>query len=337
MTASLISSTSQVLWRILEARGFDPAPVFHEAGLDPGWWNKPYTRFPDAKLDAAWFRATELLSDPCIGLQAARFLNPASLHALGFAWLASDSLYDALSRLVRYSDLLSDGLRLELAVSRDTCQLTIVDAPIEGRAAPQRLDAFWAGIMLLSRLITSETLAPTNLALRRPAPPCADDFFAFFRAPIAFSAPTDSIAFSRKVAERTLPTANRILAHASDEVINDYIARISANDLPGRVKSRLIDTLPSGTYGEADVAGALHMSLRTLQRRLAEEGTSFKVLLDEARRELAMRFIGECRLSIKETSYLLGFSEPGNFSRAFRRWTGTTPSRFRVSPSSRLS
>jgi AraC-like DNA-binding protein len=89
--------------------------------------------------------------------------------------------------------------------------------------------------------------------------------------------------------------------------------------------------LPSGAFSEADLAEALHISPRTLQRRLADEGTSFKVLLDEARRELALRLIGERRMSIKETSYLLGFSEPGNFSRAFRRWTGAAPSRFRGS------
>lgn len=331
MTTSLIASTSQVLWRILEANGIDPAPVFRQAGLDPGWWNKPYSRFPDASLDEAWYQATQRLSDPCIGLQAARFLNPASLHALGFAWLASDSLYDALSRLVRYSDLISDGLRLELAVSGERCLLTIERSPITGRAAAQRQDAFWSGLVSLSRSLTGEGLSPTALVLSRPAPPCADRFYAFFRAPVTFGAARDSIEFTRELVERPLPTANRGLAHANDEVIGDYLARINANDLAGQVKSRLIDTLPSGAFSEADVADALHMSPRTLQRRLADDGTSFKFLLDEARRELALRFIGERHLSVKETSYLLGFSEPGNFSRAFRRWTGTTPSRYRAS------
>ena len=334
MTASLIASTSQVLWRILEANGFDPAPIFRDAQLDPSWWHEPDARLPDAKLDDAWFLATELTANPCIGLQAARFINPVSLHALGFAWLASDSLYDALSRLVRYSDLIADGSRLNLATVKDVCRLTIEYAAISGRAAPQRMDSFWAGLVALARLITSESLSPTSLSLRRLPPPCVDEYYALFRAPITFGAEKDSIEFARNIAHRALPTANLVLAHTNDEVIKDYLARINAQDLSGRVKTRLIDTLPSGEFSEASVADSLNLSTRTLQRRLSEEGTSFKVLLDEARRELAMRFIGEQRYSIKETSYLLGFSEPGNFSRAFRRWTGTSPSQYRGSRSS---
>lgn len=333
MTASLISSTSQMLWRILESNAIDPAPVFADAGLDPGWWNKPYSRFPDAKLDLAWLRATELLGDPCIGLQAARFLSPGSLQALGFAWLVSDSLCDALSRLVRYSEMLSDGLELELSLSGDTCRLTVEHTPIQGRAAAQRTDAFWAGLLGMSRLITTEDLAPTSLSLRRPPPPCVEKFYALFRAPVTFGALKDSIDFPRAVAERTLPTSNRAFAHANEQLIKDYLARIKATDFSGQVKTRLVELLPGGAFSETDLAEALHLSPRTLQRRLAEEGTSFKVLLDEARRELALRFIGERGMSIKETSYLLGFSEPGNFSRAFRRWTGAAPSRFRESGS----
>lgn len=331
MTASLISTTSQVLWRILESKGVDPAPVFKEAGLDPDWWNRPYTRFPDNKLDHAWLRATELLDDPCIGLQAARLVSPASLHTLGFAWLASDSLHDALSRLVRYSDLLSDGLRLQLTVSKQSCRLTIEHTETRGRAAAQRMDAFWAGLLGLSRLITSDSLSPLSLSLRRPQPPCVDEFYALFGAPVYFGAEKDGIEFAREIAEHRLPTSNRVLAHANEQAISEYLTRINTKDMGGRVKSRLIDLLPSGEFTEARVADSLHLSLRTLQRRLADEGTSFKVLLDEARQELARSLIGERRLSVKEASYLLGFSEPGNFSRAFRRWTGTTPSRFRAS------
>lgn len=331
MTATLLSSTSQMLWRIVAARGFDPGSVFEAAGLDTGSWKDPYARFPDARLDDAWFRATSLLSDPCIGLDAARFLSPASLHALGFAWLASDSLHDALSRLVRYSDMISDRLRLQLTLSGDCCRLTLLQGELEGRAAAQRMDAFWAGLLGLSRLITSDDLCPSALALRRPPPPCVDAFYALFRAPVEFGAARDSITFARAVAERPLPTSNRALARANDQVVDDYLVRVSTDDLPGRVKSRLVELLPRGSASEAAVADSLHVSLRTLQRRLADEGTSFKVLLDEARRDLALRFIGERRLSIKEASYLLGFSEPGNFSRAFRRWTGTTPSRYRTS------
>jgi AraC-like DNA-binding protein len=328
MTAGLIASTSQVLWRILEAKGVDPAPVFQRARLDPDWWHQPYARFPNDKLDEAWHIATELTGDACIGLHAAKFINPASLNALGFAWLASDSLYDALSRLVRYFDVIAEGSKADLALVNDVCRLSIEHTSVNGRAAPQRMDAFWAGLLALARLVTFDGVSPARLQLRRPTPACVDEYYALFRCPIDFDATKDKIEFSREVAQQPLPTANRALAHANDEIIRQYLARIGARDLPGQVKSRLLDTLPSGDCSEAHIARSLNLSSRTLQRRLAEEGVSFKALLDEARHELALRFIGERRFSIKETSYLLGFSEPANFSRAFRRWTGTSPTEF---------
>lgn len=328
MTAGLIASTSQVLWRILEAKGVDPASVFERAQLDPDWWHQPYARFSNDRLDEAWHVATELTGDDCLGLQAANFINPASLNALGFAWLASDSLYDALSRLVRYFDVIAEGSKVDLASVNDVCRLSIEYTWVSGRAAAQRMDAFWAGLLAMARLVTFDDLNPTRLQLRRPAPACVEAYHALFRCPIDFNAPKDIIEFARAEAHQPLPTANRALAHANDEVIRQYLARIGVRDLPGQVKSRLLDTLPSGDCSEAQIARSLNISSRTLQRRLAEEGVSFKALLDEARRELAVQFIGERHFSVKETSYLLGFSEPANFSRAFRRWTGTSPTEF---------
>jgi len=304
--------------------------VFRESGLDPRRWDSPDARFSDERLDRAWLRAAELTGDPCLGLRAARFINPGSLHALGFAWLVSDTLYDALTRLVRYFEVISNGVGLELSVSGDECRLTM-DRILLGRSAlAYRLDAAWAALIAMCRLNLSDDYAPLSLTLSRPAPPCTADFYRLFGCPVTFAAPCDAMTFARASVEQPLPTANRVLARTNEQVIADYLARFHANSFPDRVRTRLIELLPGGTYNEETVAQSLNVSRRTLQRRLADDGTSFKVLLDEARRELAVRYIGEKRLSIKETSYLLGFGEPGNFTRAFKRWTGEPPSRFRA-------
>jgi AraC-like DNA-binding protein len=96
------------------------------------------------------------------------------------------------------------------------------------------------------------------------------------------------------------------------------------------VRVRLLDSLSSGEVEETEAARALNMSRRTLQRRLAEEGTSFTEVLDETRRQVALRYVGNSRMPLKEVCYLVGFSEPSNFTRAFRRWTGKAPSDYRV-------
>ncbi len=329
MGYSTITTTSQMLWRVIESYGLDPAAVFEQAGLDPAKWNEPGARFDDDKVDDAWILATELAGDPCIGLRVAQCFNPASLQALGFAWLTSDSLYDALSRLVRYYRVISDSIELELAVAGQECRVSIGKVLQRRRSYDQSHDALWAALISLCRISTSDSFVPLSVELERPKPPCVADFYALFRAPITFGARRDSMTFRRDEVERPLPTANRALAHGNEQIVADYMARLDQKRFSDRVRHRLVETLPTGAVEAGEVARALNVSLRTLQRRLADEDTTWSGLLDQARRELALRFIGERRMSVKEATYVLGFSEPANFTRAFRRWTGRSPTEYR--------
>jgi AraC-like DNA-binding protein len=303
--------------------------VFREAGLDPEKWQEPGSRYDDDKLDAAWLRAIELSQDPCIGLRFARYFNPASLQSLGFAWLASDSLYDAMSRLVRYARVIVSSLELELTLSGEECCLAFSQTDPQWMTEDEIRDAFWAGLINMCRISLTESYAPLRLTRCRPEPPCVADFYALFRAPIQFAAGRDAMIFRREDVERPLPTANHLLARTNERIVADYMARLDDKRFPDRVRACLVEMMPAGTVEAETLAHRLNLSLRTLQRRLAKAGTSYSELLDEARRELALRYIGEDRMSIKETTYLLGFSEPANFTRAFRRWTGMSPSSFR--------
>ncbi|MEZ5585872.1 MAG: AraC family transcriptional regulator [Sedimenticolaceae bacterium] len=327
--STTITTASQTLWRVIESYDLDPAPVFRQAGLDPAQWNEPGARFEEVRLDQAWLIATELTSDPCIGLRVARCFNPASLQSLGFAWLTSDSLYDALARTVRYFRAISDAVELELSLAGDECRLSIGKILYRRRSQDQSRDALWASVISLCRVSTGEGFAPVSLELARPQPPCVADFYALFRAPIRFGADRDVMVFRREDVERPLPTANRALALHNERIVADYMTRLDEDNFADRVRIRLIESLPSGGIEAEDVARALNMSVRTLQRRLADEGTSYTALLDRARHELAVRFIGEQRMPVKEATFVLGFSEPANFSRAFKRWTGVSPTEFR--------
>jgi AraC-like DNA-binding protein len=330
MSYSTIATTSQTLWRVIDSYGLDPAAVFERAGLDPSRWNEPGARFDDDKLDRAWILATELTGDPCIGLRVARHFSPASLQALGFVWLTSDSLLDALSRLVHYFRAVSNTIELELAVAGEECRLSIARVMHLRRSRDQSRDALWAAVISLCRISTSEDFTPLALQLERPEPPCVADFYALFRAPIGFGAPRDTMVFRRAEVERPLPTANRGLARANEQIVADYMARLDQTRFADRVRLKLVESLPGGGAEVEDVARSLNVSVRTLQRRLAQEQTSWSALLDEARHELALRFIGERQMPVKEATYVLGFSEPSNFTRAFKRWTGLSPTAYRV-------
>ena len=132
-----------------------------------------------------------------------------------------------------------------------------------------------------------------------------------------------------QVVAEPLVTANPELVRVNDRIVTDYLARLDRNDVVMQVRSKLADRLPDGQLDEAEIAAMLNLSRRSLQRRLGEQGMTFTQLQEQTRRELALQYVRDPRYSFGEIAYLVGFSEPGNFSRAFRRWHGVSPSQYR--------
>jgi AraC-like DNA-binding protein len=115
-----------------------------------------------------------------------------------------------------------------------------------------------------------------------------------------------------------------------DRMLNEEIARLDKSDVVARCKAALLEHMVSGEISEEDTAKRLHMSARTLQRKLAQAGTTYVQLVDDTRRDIALRYINDSRLSITDITFLLGFSYPSAFTRAYKRWTGKTPTESRV-------
>ena len=156
-------------------------------------------------------------------------------------------------------------------------------------------------------------------------------FIEYFRCPVQFEAPENMLVFDKAMFEHILPTAHAELARINDQVVMAYLARFDRGDLITRIRTLLIEHAGDAMQGrgQAAVARELHMSTRNLQRRLATEGTSFRELVEDIRKELARQYLRERHRSIGEIAYLLGFSEPSNFTRFFRGHAGVSPKEFR--------
>jgi AraC-like DNA-binding protein len=326
---SLASSTLSV-WRALESYGVEPAALFKQAGLDPQKLYDPNARYLETRLNKLWKLAAEATKDPYLGLKVASFWHPSSAHALGYAWLASATLMDALERTVRYFRMMTDKERLTLTESDEDIRLIIENPVADCPTAPEDLDASFAALIHLCRMCYGESFNPLRITMGRPQLPDPAPFAEHFRAPIQYSGNENSVCFDKAVVTTALPTANAEVARANEQIVQAYLARFDRSSVAMQVRSRLTEQLSSGRANQESVADALHISLRSLQRRLNDEGTSYKGLLDETRRELASHYMAESHRSINEITYLLGFSEPSNFSRAFRRWTGSSPSAYRA-------
>jgi AraC-like DNA-binding protein len=135
--------------------------------------------------------------------------------------------------------------------------------------------------------------------------------------------------FAREPMLRVLPTGNPELALSAERMLRDYLARMESSDIVARARKLIAERLTSGEPLAGEVARELAASPRTLQRRLNERGTSFAKLLDQTRRELAVEYLRNPENTVEETAFLVGFAETASFNRAFRRWTGDSPSAFR--------
>src|SRR5262249_18021145 len=192
---------------------------------------------------------------------------------------------------------------------------------------PEAIDAVMSLQVRTIRTLHGERmLGPLSVSLERPEPAPSDAYRRFFRAPVAFAASANVLEFARELVEAPLPSGEADIARRSDEVLARHLAERDTQHVAGRVRALILDRLADGEPSQEGVARALGMGLRTLQRRLADEGTSFAGLLTLVRRDLAIAYLGESGWSVTEVAFALGFADVGSFSRAFRRWTGVTPS-----------
>lgn len=332
MHSSLLASSTLVVWKAVETYGLDARALFERAGLDPASLEDSLARYPYQDVRKVWELAIEESGDPCFALIAARQWHPSNFHALGYAWLASRNLKEALQRLIRYFRVVTtDPEELSLVETDQAYEFLIDTSSVVYRGLDAEYDFVLAILIDACRLSLGEEFNPQRVCLQRSPPSCRDRFADFFGCQPEFDAPNYLLSFDKTALDQQLPTGNAEVARANDQVILRYLAQLNRSDLVMRVKVALIENLPSGQVSKEQVSEILGVSQRTLQRKLHDEGTSFKQLLDETRHELADGYIKNNQVSLGEITYLLGFSEASNFSRAFKRWTGSSPAEFRRS------
>jgi AraC-like DNA-binding protein len=329
MHPSTITSIALLVARALEGYGLQSTEIFHQVGMDPAYLEEPNARYSYAAITRLWKIAAEVTGEPCFGLVAAGYWHPTTMHALGYAWLASDNLLDGLERLVRYSRIMNDVVQVEIRSSEEMVELIIHPPKEHPPPADEALDAAFALVLHLCRSSYGADFSPVRLRLQRDPPSCRQQFSDLFACPVEFSAAENVMEFRKSDVTRPLGTGNAILVQENEKVVADYLARLDSSGIKAKVRSKLMEMLPAGTANEYKLANTLGLSPRSLQRKLKDEQTSYSELLEETRRQLGKQYLSDSRLSINEITYLLGFSEPASFSRAFKRWTGHSPTEYR--------
>ncbi|BBP56660.1 AraC family transcriptional regulator [Pseudomonas sp. St316] len=324
-----LASWTRALRKQLDALGLDSHALCLEAGLDPQWMDDPNARYPLSATTRLWALAVQASGDPAIGLRVSRFVSPTTFHALGYALVASGSLREVFERIVRYHPVVSDALTLQLSRGEDRYRFSL-DVP-QGRPAPafEAIDAFAAIYVRTCRNRLGRDYAPLAVYLRRPEPADPSPWHKVFRSPMYFGAAQDCLEFNLTDFDSHLDDANPELAEHNETVLERTLAQLKPLTWERKVRAAIEAQLPEGEPSAERIAQAMHLSLRSLQRHLADEGCRFDALLNECRENLALLHLRDPNCSLSEVSYLLGFADTSSFSRAFKRWTGMTPGQFR--------
>lgn len=279
-----------------------------------------------------WHALDAESGDAALPLRIGQAISPEAFHPPIFAAFCSPNLRIAAGRIATYKRLLAPmTMRVESRPEGFFVGPRWDDPAIELPISLAATELVF--LVQLARLGTRETIRPLRVVSSVPMDPAAD-YEAFFGvAPTRGDA--HGVFFDPVDADRPFLTASEAMWETFEPELRRRLAELDATaSTAERVRSVLIESLPSGEASIESTARRLGLSARTLQRRLGPEGTSFKDIVRETRERLAHHYLTRTSLTYGEISFLIGFNEPSSFFRAFRQWTGSTPEsvRFAAAP-----
>ncbi|MBK5354678.1 AraC family transcriptional regulator [Pseudomonas sp. TH41] len=322
-----IGSYTVAIARALDASGVDSKRIFSAMGIALGVSTDPMTRLPVATMTRLYRACVDVTNNPYFGLAVAKHIHLTHLHALGYSLAASGTLMDFCRRLERYFRLVSQVAKANVTQTDDQVLMRF-DHLLE--LCSETEDAFFGFLIRTMRLLYKQEFKPLRVELCRPMPhEGAGPYLSLFRAPVLFGQASSLLVFDKAELVQALSGSCPELAQVNDNIIISYLARLDKSDVITGVTQKIIEFLPDGDCTRDKVASALCMSPTKLQLKLSQRGTNFQQLLDDTRKELACSYLSQASRPVTEITFLLGFSDTSNFTRAFKRWTGLSPTDFR--------
>jgi AraC-like DNA-binding protein len=314
-----------------QADGGDRARLLRQAGVvvrgeDPAACEERVTLAQYLRL---WEEA--LAAAPAgFPLRAATALGPESFGVIGFACITSRTLGEAFARSARYHVVCTDSSRWSRADEDERAALVFEQDGPPGAGRDAAIEFALAEALHQARAITGARVEPVETQFARPRPADDEPQRRYFGGQLRWSAPRNALVVQRSLLAQAIPKADPHMLAFFDHQAQALVAKEPEEEpIAEAVRRAIVATLPSGTPTLPQVARSLGLSERTLRRRLAEQRTSFQDLLEGCRSSLAGRYLERKDLALAEIAFLLGFSEPSPFYRAFRRWFGLSPERYR--------
>jgi len=320
---------------VLGEDGVAPGDALRGTGLDPAMLTDPAVRISYRQLLAVCQNTVALARDPAIALKAGRRIHMTNYGLYGYALVSHRTIRDSFEFAVRYHKLATPTVSMRMREDGPLAAWVIESAFELDRASAlyRFIIEFQLAINLsLSKDMIGEQAKPTEVHAVFAAPAHAAAYETYLECRSCFfERPVNEVRFDAALLDAQPSLANPITAAMLRETCDRLLSEMrTASGIASKVHAVLLKN-PGQFPDEEAVARELHMVSRTLRRKLAAEGTSYKRILDEVRRQLAVNYLRETRVSIEDIAVSLGFSDASSFRQAFKRWTGKNPSDFRTS------
>jgi len=312
----------------LEEHGVSASTVLRRAGLPQEYAKQPRVLLKTEELFAVWRAIGEVSTNSAIGLLLGTENRTERFHPIGLAALSSENFGAGIDQMARYKQLTCPE---EIIQQKDNEEWSIqfrwlLADEIE---PPVMIECAFAWVLSIARHGAGTRLSPLRVEFVQ-ARSNLKAMERHFGCPVVCGCPRNAIVFRAADAERKFVTRNAellgLLAPQFDKELEEE--NVDENFVE-RVRLAIQQKLTGRRPTIEDIADALHISSRTLQRRLQEEGSSFQRVLEEARHQLARRFLNNSVLELNEAAYLLGYEDGNSFVRAFRGWEGVPPATWR--------
>lgn len=332
MTDTVLATVTRFLVDAAVALGRRRDAVLSRAGLDDPSLSLDGARVPFRSHMAVWQAVVEAAGDRDIGIELGRTVHVGMLGVVGYALGQAPTLRDALPFYRRCAPLVSDLFMPRLEERGGRLVIEQIGPPELVRLRhPDELGL--AAALTIVRTLTEARWPILAVRFQHAAPPSTAGVSAFFGRGIEFGASSTRLELDGAALSAPIRKADPRLFEYLTRHAESLLAQVAgAQSFAERVRRAILPLLRDGEPPQDRIARQLGVSGRTLQRRLKQEGTGFAEVVEGARRELALLYLDEPRLSVTEVAFLLGYAEPSAFSRAFRRWTGATPRGHRARP-----
>lgn len=318
-----------LLLEVLARRSITEEQLLEPLELEPGFWREPGRRISLPEFERIGRRVFELTGEPWLGWEFGAVMTISSHGFLGYAAMSSETLGDAIELAVKYFRTRTTMIELQHRIEDDTSVIQIDEMVSLNAIAPFAVEALFSNFHFIALKLVPDIVPEGELRFAYPEPEYFHRMRELMPVPCRFDCAHHQMRFPARKLDEKLRFADPRLAQMAAAQCEQELASIkSPPRLLGQV--RRIILAHSDDFPDVDeVAEELYMSSRTLKRKLQQLGTSYQRILDELRKGLAVEYLSQTDKTVDEIALSLGYSDASNFARAFRRWTGRSPSHYR--------